>query len=400
MNWTGPRMGWTVPKTLAECASPATALGRPSRGGGPDELMGAGRLEPRPRAPQSPRSRVVPETAARRAEQWPGTGFGARTHRTTTITNREQTPGPQTARPGRGALGPDAQRPETRLGAPRPALEGHGGPGRAPPLRPAGLGPPTSRSAHTGGPATWRPGCAPLAGPSGARPARLGERPPTRGSGLTQKTKLKTKSRYLMHLVQPSTPMVARAAGGLRGAGRSWAAGAGPGRLVGGRWPGGRLGRADGGHEGRWRPGRESPVCLPPLRARFLAGRAPHSVTYRAPRPRPRSPAPDPAARARRGSSPRPQPSPRGGGAHVPSPLAHTHRGVRPGAVRIPGPGHRVPGAARVPGLQARSDSPKGPRRRTGLQAGKTASPPPSGAWDSGSRPRGGGDARAPALPR
>lgn len=174
--------------------------------------------------------------------------------------NRPQVP--KRPGPAAGLWGPDAQRPETRLGAPRPTLEVHGGPRRAPPLRPTGLGPPTTRSAHTGGPATWRPGCAPLAGPSGARPARLGERPPTRGSGLTQKTKLKTKSRYLMHLVQPSTPMAARAAGGLRGAGRSWAAGAGPGRLIGSRWPGGRLGRADGGQEGRWRPGREARLCL------------------------------------------------------------------------------------------------------------------------------------------
>lgn len=40
--------------------------------------------------------------------------------------------------------------------------------------------------------------------------------------GLTQKMKLKTKSRYLMHLVQPSTPMAASAAAapGLR---PSWA---------------------------------------------------------------------------------------------------------------------------------------------------------------------------------
>lgn len=66
---------------------------------------------------------------------------------------------------------------------------------------------------------------------------------------------------YLMHLVQPSTPMAARAAGGLRVAGRSWAAGAGPGRLIGSRWPGGRLGRADWGQEGRWRPGREARLC-------------------------------------------------------------------------------------------------------------------------------------------
>lgn len=36
---------------------------------------------------------------------------------------------------------------------------------------------------------------------------------------LTQKTKLKTKSRYLMHLVQPSTPMAVR---GLRSLDWSW----------------------------------------------------------------------------------------------------------------------------------------------------------------------------------
>lgn len=38
--------------------------GRPSRGGGPDELMGAGRREPHPRAPRSRRSRVVQARAA------------------------------------------------------------------------------------------------------------------------------------------------------------------------------------------------------------------------------------------------------------------------------------------------------------------------------------------------
>lgn len=82
---------------------------------------------------------------------------------------------------------------------------------------------------------------------------RWGRPAPRRGSHpsrpLTQKTKLKTKSRYLMHLVQPSTPMVARAAGSLRSGGRSWAVwGAGPsepGVLAGGReaWRAGTQGR-------------------------------------------------------------------------------------------------------------------------------------------------------------
>lgn len=48
-----------------------------------------------------------------------------------------------------------------------------------------------------------------------------------------------------MHLVQPSTPMAARAAGGLRGAGRAWAAGAGAGGLAAWRAAGGL--RGDGG---------------------------------------------------------------------------------------------------------------------------------------------------------
>ena len=76
------RVGWTVPKTKANCSAPphlpsparqpashCTGPGRPSRGGGPDELMGAGRPKPRPRAPLFPRSRVVPETAVRRTRQ-------------------------------------------------------------------------------------------------------------------------------------------------------------------------------------------------------------------------------------------------------------------------------------------------------------------------------------------
>ena len=50
-----------------------------------------------------------------------------------------------------------------------------------------------------------------------------------------------------MHLVQPSTPMAARAAGGLRGACLSWASGAGPGGLESGWGPGGRLGAQTGG---------------------------------------------------------------------------------------------------------------------------------------------------------
>lgn len=68
-------------------------------------------------------------------------------------------------------------------------------------------------------------------------------------------------------------------------------------------------------------------MSLPPLRARFLAGRAPHSVTYKAQRPRPRGPAPDPAAGARRGSSRSPQPSPRGAG-RTSLPPSLTHIGV------------------------------------------------------------------------
>lgn len=55
-------MGWTSPRQVPSVPPPLR--GRPSRGGGYDELMGAGRQDPALlKPPQCSRSRMVPKTA-------------------------------------------------------------------------------------------------------------------------------------------------------------------------------------------------------------------------------------------------------------------------------------------------------------------------------------------------
>lgn len=299
--------------------------------------------------------------------------------------------------PGRAVLGPDAQRPETRLRASKPAVEGRGGPGRPPPSRLAGLGPPTQPDwAHTGGPATWRPGCAPLTGPSRARGLPgSGSALPPRGR-LTQKTKLKTKSRYLMHLVQPSTPMAARAAGGLRGACLSWVSGAGPGGLESGWGPGGQLGCADGRRGAGADEGRGG------TRTRRAGGLAGMRLTLRShcaltlssgARPAPvfigrrshahslRPEAPPPPLLLERGVDAAPARSlaPREG-AHDPPPVARTLRGVRYDS-QDAGAWARSARSRTHPWAAGTLNSPKGRAGGLACSQGRLTSPPPSGSW-------------------
>lgn len=257
---------------------------------------GRGAGSPALEAPQYQRSRVVPETVAKRATRAPpplrgwSPGCGFTRPATIAITQQGQVSGPQTnGTDGAGGLGRDAR-------TPGPAAQGRGGPDPA--LRPE----------PTGGPSTSRRAATPPRGL--ALPPGLPERgcawPPPAATPtsprLTQKTKLKTKSRYLMHLVQPSTPMAARAAGGLRGAGRSWAAGArgrgagragGPdGQGVSGRGEqdaeperpaGARRGRQADARPG-WRRGRR---CCFGCALALWPGARPVRVAYRPLRPRP-----------------------------------------------------------------------------------------------------------------
>ena len=149
-----------------------------------------------------------------------------------------------------------------------------------------------------------------------------------------------------MHLVQPSTPMAARAAGGLRGACLSWVSGAGPGGLESGWGPGGRLGCADGrrgtgADEGRRgtrtrRAGGLAGTRLS-LRSRcaltlssgarpapVLIGRRSHAHRLRPEAPPPPPLLPERGVDAAPASSLAPEE-----GAHDPPPVAHTLRGVK-----------------------------------------------------------------------
>lgn len=193
-----------------------------------------------------------------------------------------------------------------------------------------------------------------------------------------------------MHLVQPSTPMAARAAGGLRGACLSWVSGAGPGGLESGWGPGGRLGCADGrrgtgADEGRRgtrtrRAGGLAGTRLS-LRSRcaltLSSGARPAPVLIgrrsHAHRLRPEAPPPAPAAGARSGRSPSQQPGPRGRGAR-PSPC-----GSHTSGCQIVQSGRRGLGAqCQAPHASlgcGHARFPEGPRGRTGLQPGKTHFP-------------------------
>lgn len=148
--------------------------GRPSRGGGPDELMGAGRREPHPRAPRSRRSRVV---QARAAGSGAAAGHWLRTPNAAVPSSSEK--GAARPPPGRGALGPDAKRPRPVVEA-TPRRGGARRPWITPRPRPAGRDPRPLR-APTGGPQLGG-GRAPLAGPSGARGLRARTPAPGRRS--------------------------------------------------------------------------------------------------------------------------------------------------------------------------------------------------------------------------
>lgn len=237
--------------------------GCPSRGGGPDELIGEGHRGPRLRAPPLPARQRGPRCSSQARGAHPGQGPRPPAPPASPSGN-----GPEFAksyRPAAGLGAPAPTGPQIWLAAPRPVVEGRSAPDD-PHHRglPAQDAPSAPRRARTGGPATWQPGGAPSAGPSARRGLRAPRRPrpAPRPARLTQKTKLKTKSRYLMHLVQPSTPMAARAAGGLRGAGRCGATGRGawgPGERP-------RTGTAAGGcRSGWWRKGRVAREAGPRL---------------------------------------------------------------------------------------------------------------------------------------
>lgn len=156
-EWDGqsPRLRQTVARHPTTPRPPATAPGRAAHLGAVALMSSWGRgvsspaLEP-----------LFPQEAGRPQKQRSGELSSSRAlgsgHAPTAPPPSPAGNGPQVPEgPGRGVLGPDAQRPETRLRAPRPAVEGRGGPGRPPPSRLAGLGPPTHPGwAHTGGPAT------------------------------------------------------------------------------------------------------------------------------------------------------------------------------------------------------------------------------------------------------
>lgn len=213
-----------------------------------------------------------------------------------------------------------------------------------------------------------------------------------------------------MHLVQPSTPMAARAAGGLRGACLSWVSSAGPGGLESGWEPGGRLGCADGRRGARADEGRGGTRTR---RAEGLAGtrlslRSRCALTLRpGARPTPvftgrrghahrfRPEAPPPPLLPERGVDAASARSVAPGeGVHDPPPVAHTLR-VSDSAVRTQGPGRAVPGAARIPGLRARS-IPRGAAQEDWPAAREDSLPLLLQApGDDPRRRHGGGDAPA-----
>lgn len=214
-----------------------------------------------------------------------------------------------------------------------------------------------------------------------------------------------------MHLVQPSTPMAARAAGGLRGACLSWVSGAGPGGLESGWGPGGRLGCADGrrgagADEGRRgtrtrRAGGLAGTRLS-LRSRcaltLSSGARPAPVLIgrrsHAHRLRPEAPPPRPCCRSAEWTQPQPAAWPPGKG-RTTLPLWLTHFGVSNSAVRTQGPGRAVPGAACIPRLRARS-IPRGAAREDWPAAREDSLPLLLQApGDDPRRPHGGGDAPA-----
>lgn len=301
--------------------------GCPSRGGGPDELIGEGRPEPRLRAP-APREAGWSQRQQQGELSAPGTRPAPT--RTRHHQEAEQTRVRQKPQPGRWAPGPNAHRPPNLARGPQARGRGAQRPRTTPTIaacRPGTPPPPRARRAQVapqlGGPAA--PPRRGLAG-SAACGLRGAPGPPHARPRLTQKTKLKTKSRYLMHLVQPSTPMAARAAGGLRGAGRSGATGRGAwgpgGRPRTGTAAGGLGAAGDARDEWRGRLGRDSrgrrrrcalafwPGARPSPLLKGRLGPAPRLL-----RPGPRSPPP----------------------ARQPLPVARALRGL--GAVSAPAPG-------------------------------------------------------------
>lgn len=212
-----------------------------------------------------------------------------------------------------------------------------------------------------------------------------------------------------MHLVQPSTPMAARAAGGLRGACLSWVSGAGPGGLESGWGPGGQLGCADGRRGSGADEGRGG------TRTRRAGGLAGTRLSLRShcaltlssgARPAPvfigrrshahslRPEAPPPPLLLERGVDAAPARSLAPGKGRTTLPLWLAHFGVSDTTVRTQGPGRAVPGAARIPGLRARS-IPRRAAREDWPAAREDSLPLLQAPGDDPRRRHGGGDAPA-----
>lgn len=222
-----------------------------------------------------------------------------------------------------------------------------------------------------------------------ARPAGLGECPPTPGQAHPE-DEIEDEKQVFDALGAALYPH--GGAGGGRPAGRvpvlgvgcrAWGPGErlGAWRAAGVRRRKARVRRGRGARRdadaASWRPGRDAPESSQPLRAHSELGRAPRSGIYRAPKPRPQSPprgpAPAPAAGARSGRSPSPQPGSRGRGAR-PSPCGSHTSGcqIRQSGRRGLGAQCQEPHASLGCG---HAQFPEGPRGRTGLQPGKTHFP-------------------------
>lgn len=150
----GVILGWTSPRQVRSVPPPLR--GRPSRGGGYDELMGAGRQDPALlEPPQCSLSRMVPKTAFTRMLTPPSTVEGSELRGSSPQTlapvpsiQRRQASDPPIPRPQKTL----EQRPGSSAPGPSPVGKGRQAPGR--------------RTEPTGGAATSRPRCALSAGPS------------------------------------------------------------------------------------------------------------------------------------------------------------------------------------------------------------------------------------------
>lgn len=148
-------MGWTSPRQVRSVPPPFR--GRPSRGGGYDEIIGAGRQDPALlEPPQCSRSRMVgPQNSVHEGAYTPSTAEGSglrgsnpQIFASVPSTQRRQASDPLIPRPQKTL----EQRPGSSAPGPNPTGEGRQAPGR--------------RTEPTGGAVTSLPRCALSIGPS------------------------------------------------------------------------------------------------------------------------------------------------------------------------------------------------------------------------------------------